>query len=108
MSTKKDNTKNNEFRRNKKINKAKIRDGQKNKNFLNNEDSILNTLPSGAFDRKIINENNIIDKEDNEIEKFENNNIDKNNNMNKKNDIIIEEEYEEFDESYFKPQVYQK
>ena len=107
MSTKKENNKSNEYRTNKKINKAKIKSGQRSKNFLNNEESILNTLPSGAFDRVIANEkeeeydkntdtNKYIDTEK-YIDKNINNNI-----------FVEEEEYEEFDESYFNPQVYHK
>lgn len=105
MSTKKENNKSNEYRTNKKINKAKIKSGQRSKNFLNNEESILNTLPSGAFDRIITNikeeeyDKNIDTSKYIDTDKY----IDKNNNI-----FVEEEEYEEFDESYFNPQVYNK
>lgn len=109
MSTKKENNKSNEYRTNKKINKAKIKSGQRSKNFLNNEESILNTLPSGAFDRVITNE-----KEEEYDQKYDKNTdtnkyIDTDKYIDKNNNIFVEEEeYEEFDESYFNPQVYHK
>ena len=84
-----------EYRKNKKINKAKLRTEQKNKAFLRDEDSILNVLPSGAFDL----ESNITNQEDIKIK-----DIESPKNMNKINivqEIIDEKEYEQFDESYF-------
>jgi hypothetical protein len=42
----------NDYRKAKKINKSKIRDGKRQKEFLLDETSILNALPSGAFDKK--------------------------------------------------------
>lgn len=97
MSDKKDNSKSIEYRKNKKINKAKIRVGQRNKDFLINEDSILNTLPSGAFDIKPPD----IKPQDTKREVVENIKI--------KEDILENnEDYEEFDESYFEQIPYTK
>ena len=91
-----DNNKNSkEYRKNKKINKAKLRTEQKNKAFSRDEDSILNVLPSGAFDLKpnIINQK---ETEPKEVESPKNK-----TKINIVEEIIDEEEYEQFDESYF-------
>ena len=107
MSRRKEISKNDEYRKNKKINKSKIRDGQRSKNFLLHEDSILNTLPSGDFD-KVKNK-----------ESYENHSIkDTINNINTIKDSIHNEDTEdniytvndddEFDDSYFEPIVYKK
>lgn len=85
----------NDYRKLKKINKSKIRDGQRNKNFLINEDSILNSLPSGDFDQtKLVKSS--FQKEEEVIEEekiIEINNEDDN------------EEYEKFNDDYFKQET---
>jgi hypothetical protein len=95
MNNNKDSKDSKEYRKNKKINKAKLRTGQKNKAFSRDEDSILNVLPSGAFDLKP----NIINQEENKTKDLES---PKNKSkINIIEETIDEEEYEQFDESYF-------
>lgn len=104
--TKSTSDKTKEYRMNKKINKSKIRTGQKSKNALiyPEEDFNINELPSGAFDK-----NNTFDK----------NNDDKKENFNKIDSEKLEdqihkihfeedEENEEFDDNYFDPVPYVK
>jgi len=103
MSSKNTSDKTKEYRMNKKINKSKIRLGQKCKNALiyPEEEFNFNELPSGAFDK-----NNNDKKEDfNKIdsEKPENQ-IDK----EKIQKILLEEEDEEFSDNYFDPVPYVK
>ena len=94
-------SKNNNFRLNKKANQSKIRNAKRNKEFLQESDNLVGELPSGAFDL------NISSEKKNEIE-------DKTESLqdedNKEKDDIIEnnEEYEEeqFDENYFEPVEY--
>ena len=103
MSEKKENFDKNQYRKNKKINKANIRNGQNKKFFSNNEDSILNSLPSGAFERKEIKSIR---------EELELSSEDDNNSkiiLNKEEKIEVTDEEEDlFDESYFEPVVYIK
>lgn len=114
MSSKKKDTnstsdKTKEYRMNKKINKSKIRSGQKSKNALIYPEEYFNVneLPSGAFDKNntLNNDNNkeVFNKID--LEKQEEQ-IDK----EKIHKILLEEEeeYEEFNENYFEPLPYVK
>ena len=103
MSRRKEISKNDEYRKNKKINKSKIRDGQNNKNFLLHEDSILNTLPSGDFD-KIKNKENY---EDHNM-KDTVDTVDTVDTIKDNVDIINNDIDDEFDDSYFEPIVYKK
>ena len=91
MSSKNDNPKS-EYRKNKKINKSNIRSGRfKKQDFIINEDSILNSLPSGAFDKNNIELNH--EKNQKLVEKMT-----ENKDIEKKNEVenIDEEEYEEY------------
>jgi len=92
---------NNDYRKAKKINKSKIRDGKRQKEFLLDETSILNALPSGAFDRKSPKK-----EEDHEDPKDHIDNITDDNNSKLKSEpnlkIIEDDEYEKFDDDYFK------
>ena len=103
MSRRKEISKNDEYRKNKKINKSKIRDGQKSKNFLLHEDSILNTLPSGDFDKvknkESYEDHNIKDT----VDTIKDTTYTIKDNVNTE-DIINDE----FDDSYFEPIVYKK
>ena len=92
----------NDYRKAKKINKSKIRDGKRQKEFLLDDTSILNALPSGAFDKKYPKKNeDSKDEEDNE-------NPDNNLKLEFKNEANLkiiedeEDEYEKFDDDYFK------
>jgi hypothetical protein len=103
-----------EYRINKKINKSKIRSGQKSKNSLiyPEEDFNINELPSGAFDRNNTLNNNDKKEDFNKIdsEKPENE-IDKEK-IHKIHKILMEEdeeyEYDDFNDNYFDPVPYIK
>jgi hypothetical protein len=93
----------NDYRKAKKINKSKIRDGKRQKEFLLDDSSILNSLPSGAFDKS--HQKNKIKEDNNEIPQI----IDQDEetkllNENYQNDDE-EEEYEKFDDDYFKQET---
>ena len=102
--TKSTSDKTKEYRMNKKINKSKIRSGQKSKNALiyPEEDFNVNELPSGAFDKN----NTLNDKKEdfNKIDLEKPEDLDK----EKIHKILLEEEYEEFNENYFEPLPYVK
>lgn len=93
-----------QFRQNKKMNKENIRHAKsKKESFLYDEDDMTNILPSGDFDRKepskeeikpLLKEVKTSDKEDN-LGYLGDDNVD-------------EEEYEQFDASYFEQQAYVK
>lgn len=98
-----------EYRMNKKINKSKIRSGQKSKNALiyPEEDFNINELPSGAFDKNNTLNNNDKKEDFNQIDlEKQEDLIDK----EKIHKILLEEdeEYEEFNENYFEPLPYVK
>jgi len=89
-----------ENRFNKKNKQSDIRNKRNNKNFFQYEDSIVNELPSGSFDRnnkvypeiiEQVNEENICHSK--ELLDFE---------------LVEKEEYEEYTPDYFEPQVYKK
>jgi len=92
----------NDYRKAKKINKSKIRDGKRQKEFLLDETSILNALPSGAFDKKSPK------KEEDAKDPIDNITQDNNSKLEFKSEAnlkIIEDEddkYEKFDDDYFK------
>lgn len=93
----------NDYRKAKKINKSKIRDGKRQKEFLLDDSSILNSLPSGAFDK--FHQKNKIKEDNNETPQI----IDEDEetkllNENYQNDDE-EEEYEKFDDDYFKQET---
>jgi hypothetical protein len=95
----------NDYRKAKKINKSKIRDGKRQKEFLLDETSILNALPSGAFDKKSPKKEE--DTEDSKDDIIQDNNS-KLEFKNKANLKIIEDEddeYEKFDDDYFKQET---
>jgi len=97
-----------EYRMNKKINKSKIRSGQKSKNCLiyPEEDFNINELPSGAFDKN----NTLNDDNDDKKEDFNKIDSEKPEDQKDKEKILLEddEEYEKFNESYFEPLPYVK
>jgi hypothetical protein len=101
-------SKSHENRFNKKNKQSDIRSKRNNKNFFQYEDSIINELPSGSFDK-----NNKVHPESTE-QNNENKTLDKspsNELLEKKNDINLddnEEEYEEYSPDYFESQVYKK
>ena len=119
-----------EYRMNKKINKSKIRSGQKSKNSLiYPEDNNFNELSSGDFDinTKSKNSNNDEDIDKNEdLDRSELKNLTDvvNNKMNFSDRPLVdaetqkillndiqeeeEEEYEEFDPNYFEPVLFTK
>ena len=120
------NNKNNEYRQNKKQNKAKIRSGQKQKDFSINEDSILNSLPTGAFDLNMKKNGSKYnsDMEDEQLvpleKKIEGIHLDLSKNTkddqpyivkisneeSKNNDIDDKSDSEEFDDNYFESKEY--
>jgi len=94
----------NDYRKAKKINKSKIRDGKKRKDFMNDDSSILNALPSGAFEQNIIlknDVNNIITNND-KMTTIVNDTLEL---KNEDTELVDEEEYEKFDDDYFKQQT---
>ena len=104
MSSKKDTTK--EYRTLKKMNKSKIRSGQKSKNsfiYADEHFNNLNELPYGAFDKKINDQKD--DQKDEQIhnQKHDQKDDQKDEHLDDEND-----EYEEFDPSYFEPIPYVK
>jgi hypothetical protein len=96
-------TKHHENRFNKKNKQSDIRNKRNNKNFLQYEDSIVNELPSGSFDR-----NNKVHPET--IEQLNEDKSPSISLLEKKNEIelVDEEEFEEYTPDYFEPQVYKK
>lgn len=101
-------SKSHENRFNKKNKQSDIRDKRNNKNFFQYEDSIVNELPSGSFDKnnkvhpEVIEQNN----ENKTLDKSPSNEL-----LEKMNDINLndnEKEYEEYSPDYFEPQVYKK
>lgn len=93
----------NDYRKAKKINKSKIRDGKKRKDFMNDESSILNALPSGAFEQNIIPKN---DTNNDKLTTIVNDTLElKNEHSELGNELVDEEEYEKFDDDYFKQQT---
>ena len=97
---------NNDYRKAKKINKSKIRDGKRQKEFLLDDTSILNALPSGAFDKKSPKKNEDSKDEDNNQDPDDDSKLEYTNDKNSK--IIIEEEeeeYEKFDDDYFRQET---
>lgn len=104
--------KKNEYRNKKKLTKTNMKNAQRAKTFRMDEDSILNSLPSGAFEsvkehetfispNEEINEKIIIKEKNIKNEINEINEIDEIDETDK-----IDEE--EFNESYFEPTVYVK
>ncbi len=97
-----------QYRQNKKINKVNMKhEKSKKESFLYDEDNITNILPSGDFDRK-----EPIKKNDEEVQIKP---IDKEVKLDDKDalgylgdDNLDEEEYEEFDDSYFEQKAYVK
>ena len=102
-SVSREESQNDIYRKNKKINKSKIKSGQMSKNFLN-EDSLLNVLPSGAFDKKE-EKNNKSDEQNKKEEPIKKEKIETINDKNVLDDDIEEEE---FNESYFDQVPYTK
>jgi len=96
-------SKSHENRFNKKNKQSDIRNKRNNKNFLQYEDSIVNELPSGSFDR-----NNKVYPET--IEQVNEDKSPSISLLEKKNEIelVDEEEFEEYTPDYFEPQVYKK
>ena len=100
-----------EYRINKKINKSKIRSGQKSKHSLiyPEEEFNFNELPSGAFDKNNSLNNNDKKEEFNKIESEKPENKVDNEKIQK---ILLEEdeeyEYEDINENYFEPVPYVK
>lgn len=93
----------NDYRKAKKINKSKIRDGKKRKDFMNDDSSILNALPSGAFEQNIIPKKDI---NNDKLTTIVNNTLELKNEDNELgNELVDEEEYEKFDDDYFKQQT---
>lgn len=99
MSSKKEIVDN--YRKNKKINKAKI----KNDRF-NRERSIMdenNSLPSGMFDKNLSVDDLLLDKDRLKRNKSINNIDEENNSEEEQKDIIVDDE---FTDDYFEPVVY--
>ena len=93
----------NDYRKAKKINKSKIRDGKKRKDFMNDDSSILNALPSGAFEQNIIPKN---DTNNDKLTTIVNDTLELKNEDNELgNELVDEEDYEKFDDDYFKQQT---
>lgn len=90
----------NDYRKAKKINKSKIRDGKRQKEFLLDETSILNALPSGAFDKKSPKK-----EEDPKDEEDNNSKLEFKSETNLKIIEDEDDEYEKFDDDYFKQET---
>ena len=96
----------NEFRNNKKITKTNRRNAIKDKNFRMDDESILNSLPSGAFELK---ENKEVTISVNEKDEKINEKVNEKDETNKKITFDLDEvDEEEFNESYFESTVYVK
>ena len=96
----------NEFRNNKKITKTNRRNAIKDKNFRMDDESILNSLPSGAFELK---ENKKVTISVNEKDEKINEKVNEKDETNKKITFDLDEvDEEEFNESYFESTVYVK
>lgn len=105
MSSKKEIV--NEYRKSKKMNQLKMKDKRMNRHVDFNDDNILNTLPSGVFEKKVSFSKEIL--EDNQfISELPEKDLLQNNKIEEKNNILLEEEedQEKFTEDYFEPVVY--
>lgn len=104
MSSKKEIV--NEYRKSKKMNQLKMKDKRMNRHIDFNDDNILNTLPSGVFEKKVSFSKEIL--EDNQfISELPEKDLLQNNKIEEKNNILLEEEdQEKFTENYFEPVVY--
>ena len=94
----------NDYRKAKKINKSKIRDGKRQKEFLLDDTSILNALPSGAFDKKFPKKEEDHEDPKDDITQDNNSKVEFKNETNLKF-IEEEDEYEKFDDDYFKQET---
>ena len=123
-------SKNHEYRFNKKNKQSEIRGKRNNKNFFMYEDSIVNELPSGSFDRNNKVHPEFIEYVNEEQSKQMSSTFAATDtatdaatytsrtqssvqgSLEKKNDIelnnLSDEEYEEYSPDYFEPQVYKK
>lgn len=101
--------KKNEYRNKKKLTKTNMKNAQRAKTFRMDEDSILNSLPSGAFESVKEHETFILSNEeiDEKIIIKEKNIIDEIDKIDKIYEIDKIDE-EEFNEFYFEPTVYVK
>jgi hypothetical protein len=93
---------------NKKNKKSDIKFKRTNKNSFIFDESIINQLPSGSFDKnnKIFPETVLPNKEN--IEYIDNKQSEKKNKDEEQKDDIYDEEYEEYTPDYFEPKVYIK
>jgi hypothetical protein len=95
----------NDYRKAKKINKSKIRDGKRQKEFLLDETSILNALPSGAFDKKSPKKEEDPEDPKDDIIQDNNSKLEFKNETNLKIIEDEDDEYEKFDDDYFKQET---
>jgi hypothetical protein len=95
----------NDYRKAKKINKSKIRDGKRQKEFLLDETSILNALPSGAFDKKSPKKEEDAEDSKDDITQDNNSKLEFKNKANLKIIEDEDDEYEKFDDDYFKQET---
>ena len=95
----------NDYRKAKKINKSKIRDGKRQKEFLLDETSILNALPSGAFDKKSPKKEEDPEDPKDDITQDNNSKLEFKNETNLKIIEDEDDEYEKFDDDYFKQET---
>ena len=109
MSSKKEIV--NEYRKSKKMNQLKMKDKRMNRHVDFNDDNILNTLPSGVFEKKVSFSKEIL--EDNKfINELPEKDLLQTNKIEEKNNILLEEDNEDdedqekFTEDYFEPVVY--
>jgi hypothetical protein len=95
----------NDYRKAKKINKSKIRDGKRQKEFLLDDTSILNALPSGAFDKKSPKKEEDSEDPKDDITQDNNSKLEFKNETNLKIIEDEDDEYEKFDDDYFKQET---
>jgi len=95
----------NDYRKAKKINKSKIRDGKRQKEFLLDDTSILNALPSGAFDKKSPKKEEDHESPKDDINQNNNSKLEFNSEVNLKIIEDEDDEYEKFDDDYFKQET---
>jgi len=95
----------NDYRKAKKINKSKIRDGKRQKEFLLDDTSILNALPSGAFDKKSPKKEEDPEDPKDDITQDNNSKVEFKNETNIKIIEDEDDEYEKFDDDYFKQET---
>ena len=95
----------NDYRKAKKINKSKIRDGKRQKEFLLDDTSILNALPSGAFDKKSPKKEEDPEDPKDDITQDNNSKVEFKNETNLKFIEEEDDEYEKFDDDYFKQET---